>query len=263
MAPWERRLHTCPVVLVQTERSTEEELAGGSMRRRTGKNHRPMPVSFPEEMGALSKEDAAKYAALALEAAAARGPVVERRKLGPAQDEVLLARCSNGAWLLYVGGSDLDNSQEWLHNAAVFLGRDSFAEIVQELKTLLLSHHVTAAETCVFVGYSRGAAIVLALAEASHKDDFVVTLGDPGLVRPAEDEHVTALRNQFDALFGIIAQPAGTHEQVSTARLTRTGWNFHLTDVGGHLNYPTTLQNEAAASDLVQLALCPHDQEQP
>ena len=85
-----------------------------------------------------------------------------------------------------------------------------------------------------------------------------MTLGDPGLVRLRREDatHVTALRNQFDALFGIVAAPSGKHEQVSNAHVTRNGWFLSIEDVGGHLNYANTLADEADRSSMTALALC-------
>jgi len=198
----------------------------------------------------LSREDASWYALCALEAAA--DPAIlaqERAVVGEAQDEALLLRVRPGEWVLYVGGSDLDNTAEWVHNVAVAVGMSTFAGVVKELQELL-SRHVLEEDLCVFVGYSRGAAIVLALANATHKEDYVVTLGDPGLVQADRDDHVTALRNQFDLVFGLVGEVAGDELVVSHAHVARKGWFFTVKDVGTHLNYRETLTDDAARSSL-------------
>lgn len=201
----------------------------------------------------LSKTNAAKYALVALEIAQDKqAPVWTRQKVGPVSDEAVLARLSNGAWLLYIDGSDMDTPWEWMHNAGVCADLLSFDSVVKDLQTLL-AEFVSREDLCVFVGFSRGAAIVLSLAQATNKDDHVITLGDPGLVRPSDDGNVVSLRNQFDLLYGIIGNPVGDEHDVSQAYVTRTGWRFELQDVGYHTNYVETLKNEAAQADIADI----------
>lgn len=199
---------------------------------------------IPNGMPALSRARASTYAALVLHASNdPNAPVCVRRCVGPEDDEVILTLASDGMWLLYVGGSDTDNFTEWLHNAAVAVGAGSFDAVVNDLR-ILLKENVPPESSCTFVGYSRGAAIVLALADATDKDDYVITLGDPGLVLADDPSNVTALYNEFDMVFGLVRTASGTHEQVSKTNICRKGWFFEISDFGTHTNYAKTLQDE-------------------
>ena len=204
---------------------------------------------------ALNKEDAAKYALLAMSAHRKKVRFEVDTSVGDARDEVYLTHLDDGSALVYIDGSDLDNTAEWRNNLRTWCG-GTFGGAVEKIRDLIDDH--VKDEKCIIVGFSRGASIAVAVGALSQKDTFVVTVGDPALAQSSED-NVTPLTNQFDFVYGLCGVPTGEPTDpdgrraplvTSNARWRRSGWKVWLDDVGRHMNYETTLVDEAAQSKI-------------
>ena len=203
---------------------------------------------------ALQKEDAAKYALLAMTAHRKKVRFEVDTTVGEAHDEVYLTHLDDGSALVYIDGSDLDNTLEWRNNLQVWCGAD-FGGAVGRISQIIDEH--VGSEKCIIVGYSRGASIAVAVGALSEKETYVVTIGDPALVQ-SDETNVTALTNQFDFVYGLCGIPVGEPTEggrraplvTSNARWRRSGWKVWLDDVGRHTNYEHTLVDEASQSKI-------------
>ena len=193
----------------------------------------------------LSKQEASKFALLALTARQKRVPFEAALTVGKAEDEVFFIRPEKNTLIVFIDGSDLDNISEWRNNIEKYVG-GTFGGAVPEICQLLESK-VREGDFCVIVGYSRGASIAIAVGETSEREHYVVTVGDPGLAT-SEEKNVTSLFNQFDVVYGLVSRPTGEAHCVSSARWKREGWRISIEDVGIHTNYGTTLVDEASGA---------------
>ena len=169
------------------------------------------------------------------------------KSIGDAGDELWLLPHET-TLLVYIGGSD--SWAEWKDNVREFVGDTGFAGATVAASAILKSEAASFARV-VLVGYSRGASIALAVANAIPAVvSAVVTLGDPGLVTHCSTP-VCSLFNEFDFVYGIAGPPVGVRHQLSHARLQRRGWTLALVDVGIHTNYGVTLADEPGVLAIV------------
>ena len=192
----------------------------------------------------LTREVAARYALLALTARSKKVRFDVDLQVGEARDEVCIFRLpgEHVCKVLYIDGSDLDNTLEWRSNLRKYCGGD-FGGAVPAILALI-ENQIREGEELVIVGYSRGASIAVAVGELSDKERYVVTVGDPGLAT-SDENNVTSLFNQFDFVYGLVGDPTGEKHQVSHARWRWDGWALKVDDVGRHTNYQDTLVDDA------------------
>jgi len=192
----------------------------------------------------LGKNDACKYALTCITAKQRGVRWNACHVVGEYDDDVYVKQFKERKEaIVYIDGTN--SIEEWTGNILAPTGDFGGAE--DEICEILKSLHASGFDTIILVGYSRGASIAVKVGDISDYETYVVTIGDPGLCVSTE-ENITCLYNQYDIVFGLWMPPSGKHEQVSSLKYRWNGWGVTCEDIGTHMNYGETLQNEADKS---------------